>query len=296
MLILLAPEVSPPPASPSGLTGDSPLQISATTSTPETFGPTPLGSTSDRHTPEAVAPSPLRSTSDRPLEVPSGEEETKLNVKLSRTLMHPPKTNHSPQILDEELKKVIHKVESLLVKKLLTSGNDIDYMIHQANTTFRYLKGLGVDYGSFYKDVVEHIKYLCDLQDTEKEETMLSLSALQKKYENDILSVNDVEEDLGRTQGEREIAKDKKKTLKRKIEDLKTEVACIEHEEERLKHDEIKYKEAREVAKAKMQELGTQLEAAQAKQREIEQRKNAALRGIEYTTRHLQSTFLDALN
>ncbi|XP_055821528.1 uncharacterized protein LOC129890046 isoform X2 [Solanum dulcamara] len=288
--------VSPPPASPSGSTRDSPLQISATTSTPEAVAPTPLGSTSDRRTPEAVAPSPLRSTSDRPLEVPSGEEETKLDVTPSRMLMHPPKTNHSPQILDEESKKVILKVKSLLVKKLLTSGNNVDYLVHQANTTFRYLKGLGVDYVSFYRDIVEHIKYRCDLQDTEKEETMLSLSALQKAYENDILSVNLVEEDLGRTQGEWEMAKDKKKTLKKQIKDLKKEVARIEHEEERLKRDEIKYKEAHEVAKAKMQELGTQLEAAQAKKREIEQRKNAALRGIESTTRHLKSTFPDDLN
>lgn len=292
-----APAVSPPPASPSGSTRDSPLQISVTTSTPEAVAPIPLGSTSDWCTPEAVAPSPLESTRYRPLEVPSGEEETKLNVNPSRILKHPPKTNYTLQhILDENSKKVIVKVESLLVQNLLTSGNDVDYMVHQANSTFKYLKGLGADYGSSYRDVAEHIKYCCDLQDMEKEETMLSLSALQKKYENDILSVNDVEEDLGRTRGELEMAKNKKKTLKRQIKDLKTEVARIEHEEECLKHNEIKYKEAHEVAKAKMEELGTQLEAAQAKQREIEQRKNAALQGIESTTRHLRSTFLDNLD
>ncbi|MCD9646758.1 hypothetical protein HAX54_036915 [Datura stramonium] len=90
-------------------------------------------------------------------------------------------------------------------------------------------------------------------------------------------------------------AKEKKKSLKRQIEDLKTEVANMEHEEEHLKHEEIKYKEAHEVAKAKMQELGTQLEAAQAKRRKIEQRKNAALREIESATPHLQSEFLDYL-
>ncbi|KAG5593205.1 hypothetical protein H5410_043719 [Solanum commersonii] len=295
--MLLAPAVSPPPASPSGSTRDSPLQISVTTSTPEAAAPIPLGSTSDWCTPEAVAPSPLESTRYRPLEVLSGEEETKSNVNPSRILKHPPKTNYTLQhILDENSKKVIVKVESLLVQSLLTSGNDVDYMVHQANSTFKYLKGLGADYGSSYRDVAEHIKYCCDLQDMEKEETMLCLSALQKKYENDILTVNDVEENLGRTRGELEMAKDKKKTLKRQINDLKTEVARIEHEEECLKHNEIKYKEAHEVAKAKMEELGTRLEAGQEKQREIRQRKNAALRGIESTTRHLQSTFLDNLD
>ncbi|MCE3051773.1 hypothetical protein HAX54_050767 [Datura stramonium] len=108
-----------------------------------------------------------------------------------------------PQILNEESEKVIVKVESLLVKKLLTSGNDADFMVHRANITFRYLKGLGVDYGSFYRDIREHIKHCCDLQDAEREETMLSLSALQKNYENAIFSADDVGKDLGRTQGER---------------------------------------------------------------------------------------------
>ncbi|KAK6783318.1 hypothetical protein RDI58_021115 [Solanum bulbocastanum] len=139
-----APAVSPPPASPSGSTRDSPLQTSVTTSTPEAVAPIPLGSTSDWCTPKAVAPSPLESTRYRPLEVLSGEEETKSNINPSRILKHPPKTNYTLQhILDENSKKVIVKVESLLVQNLLTSGNDVDYMIHQANSTFKYLKGLG---------------------------------------------------------------------------------------------------------------------------------------------------------
>ncbi|CAN4077734.1 unnamed protein product [Withania somnifera] len=274
------PAVSPSPASPLGSTIESSLQVSVT-----------------RSSLNAVATTPLGSTSDRPLEVPSNEEYTKLNVNLSRILMHPSKTNYTlQQILDEELKKVTAQVKSLLVKKLLTSGNDVDSMVHQAKTAFRYLKGLGVDYGSFYRNIIKHIKHCSDLQVAEKEETASSLSALQKNYENAILNVNDVEEDLGRAQGEQEKAKEKKETLKRQIEDLKQEIAGIEHEEEHLKHDEIKYKEAHEVAKTNMQELGTQLEAAQAKLREIEQRKNAALQGIESTTRHLQSTILDNLD
>ncbi|MCE3051774.1 hypothetical protein HAX54_050768 [Datura stramonium] len=77
------------------------------------------------------------------------------------------------------------------------------------------------------------------------------------------------------------MSKKKKETLKRQIKDLKIEVAHIEHEEEHLKRDEIKYKETHEVAKAKMQELGTQLETAQATRRNIEQHKNGALQGIE---------------
>ncbi|KAM3321771.1 hypothetical protein P3S67_002922 [Capsicum chacoense] len=146
-------------------------------------------------------------------------------------------------------------------------------MVRQANTTFRYLKGLDVDYGSFYQDVKEHIKHRCDLQDAEREETTLSLSALQKNYEHAIHSAGDV----GHTQEELEKAKEKRETLKRQIEDLKKEVAHIEHEEERLKNEEVKYKEVHEAAKAKIQELGIQLEAAQAKLTEIEERKNAAL-------------------
>ncbi|KAM3321770.1 hypothetical protein P3S67_002921 [Capsicum chacoense] len=282
-----APAVSPPPALPLGWTGDGPLQASATTpleSTsdkhiPEAVAPSPLGSISDRRTPEEVSPTPFGSTSDRPMEVLSDEEETKSNVKPSRTLMHPPEINYKPQlILDEESKKLVIKVQSLLVRKLLTYGNDVKYMVHQANTTFRYLKGLDVDYGSFYQDVKEHIKHRCDCK-------------MQKEKKLHC----DVGEDIGHTQEELEKAKEKKETLKRKIEDLKKEVAHIEHEEERLKREEKEYKEVHEVAKAKIQELGIQLEAAQANLREIEQHKNAGLRGIESSTQHLQSKFLDDL-
>ncbi|KAF3665616.1 putative formin-like protein 14-like isoform X1 [Capsicum annuum] len=299
-----APAVSPPPALPLGWTGDGRLQASATTPlestsdkhTPEAVAPSPLGSISDRRTPEEVAPTPFGSTSDRPMEVLSDEEETKLNVKPSRILMRPPETNYKPQeILDEESKKLVIKVQSLLVRKLLTYGNDVKYMVCQANTTLRYLKGLDVDYGSFYQDVKDHIKHRCDLQDAEREETTLSLSALQKNYEHAIHSAGDVGEDITHTQEELEKAKEKKETLKRKIEDLRKEVAHIEHEEERRKREETKYKEAHEVAKAKIQELGIQLETAQAKLKEIEQRKNTALRGIESSTQHLQSKFLDDL-
>lgn len=125
-------------------------------------------------------PRKKRSDVTEVLEISSDEEETKSNAKLSR-LMHPPKINHSPQILDEEMEKVIVKVESLLVKKLFASANDVDSMVRQANTTFEYLKGLGVDYGPFYGDVTEYITHCCNLQDAKREETMLSLSALHKK-------------------------------------------------------------------------------------------------------------------
>ncbi|KAK4365382.1 hypothetical protein RND71_016740 [Anisodus tanguticus] len=90
---------------------------------------------------------------EAPLEVPSDEEDTKLNVKSSRVLMHPPKTIHKPKIFDEESKKVILKVLSLSVKKLLTSENDVGYMVHQANATFIYLKVFKIDYASFHREV-----------------------------------------------------------------------------------------------------------------------------------------------
>ncbi|KAK4365383.1 hypothetical protein RND71_016741 [Anisodus tanguticus] len=101
---------------------------------------------------------------------------------------------------------------------------------------------------------------------------MSSLSALQEKYGNAVITANDVEEDFGRTLGEEEKAKEKEGTLKRQIEDLKQELAHIEH-------------------KKSEQELGTQLEAPQAKMSEIQQRKDAALIGIESSTRRLKSTY-----
>ncbi|MCD9643473.1 hypothetical protein HAX54_030982 [Datura stramonium] len=240
-------------------------------------------------------PRKKRSNVTEVLEISSDEEETKSNAKLSR-LMHPPKTNPSPQILDEEMVKVMVNVESLLVKKLLASANDVDSMVHQANTTFGYLKGFGVDYGSFYRDITEYITHCCNLQDAKREETMLSFTALQKDYVNASVATYAVSQDFGGTQRKLEFAKEKKETLKRQIEDLKTEIAKIEHEEERLKYGEIKYKEAYEAAKAKMKELDTQLEAAQAERGKITHRKNVALQGIESTTQRLLSRFLDDLN
>lgn len=195
-------------------------------------------------------------------------------------------------MLDEELKKVILKVQYILVQKLLTSGNDdVDCMVHQANTTFSYLKGFGVDYGSFYKDVTEYIEHRYNLRDAEREETSLSFSVWGGNYLNAMRTANDVDEVIVHTHGEHEKVKEKIGSLKRHIEVLKQELERMEHEDERLKRDMIKYKVAQEVAEAKRQELGTQLEVAQAKLREIKQRKNAALAGIESTTQRLESTY-----
>ncbi|KAK4365384.1 hypothetical protein RND71_016742 [Anisodus tanguticus] len=268
-----------PPAPPSASTGDAPLQVPATTNAPVP---------------------PLGSSSDRPLEVPFNvkeeERETKLNLNALSRLMHPPNTNDTPQMLDEESKKVIFGVKSLLVRKLLSSMNDVDYMVHQANTTFTYLQGLGANYGSFHRIITEYIEHCYSLQDAEREENMLSLSACEKNYLKAILSASGVQEIIVLTRGNREKVKEKKETFKRQIENLKQELACIEHDEESLEHDEIKYKEDHKVAKDKEQELRTQWEAAKAKQSEIEQRKNAALGGIESATRRLKSAFLDDLD
>ncbi|CAN4127374.1 unnamed protein product [Withania somnifera] len=269
-----APAASPA-APPSGSNGDVPLRVSATTNASEPVAQSP------RPVP------PLGSSSDRPLEVE--EAKSKLNPLLR--LKKPPKKNHTPQMLDEELKKVILKVECLLVRKLLTSGNDIDCMVHQANTTFTYLKGFGVDYGSFYRDIREYIEHRYNLHDAEREETSLSFSVWGGNYLNAMRSANDAEEVMVRTQEEHEKVKEKMRTIKRQIENLKQELAHIEHEDERLKCDIIKYIEAHEVAEAKKQELGTHLEEAQAKLREIKQRKNAALVGIESTTQRLECTY-----
>ncbi|XP_055821523.1 uncharacterized protein LOC129890043 isoform X3 [Solanum dulcamara] len=271
-----------PPAPPSGLTEEVPVQISATAGAPELVAPPP-------------GPS-LGSSSHSPLEVPYNSEEeqseTKLNLNPLLRLKKPPRTNCTPEMLDEELKKVILKVEYLLVQKLLTSENDdVDCMVHQANTTFTYLKGFGVDYGSFYRDVTEYIEHRYNLHDAERQETSLSFSVWGGNYLNAMRNVNDVDEVIVRTHGEHEKVKEKMGSLKRQIEVLNQELAHFEHEDERLRRDMIKYKEAREVAEAKRKEINTQLEAAQAKLREIKQRKNAALVGIESTTRRLESTY-----
>ncbi|KAL3331332.1 hypothetical protein AABB24_034918 [Solanum stoloniferum] len=276
-----APAVSPP-TSPSGSSREVPLQVSATANAPEPVTPPPG--------------LPLGSTSHSPLEVPFNSEdeqiETKLKINPLLRLKKPPRTNCTPEMLDEELKKVILKVQYILVQKLLTSGNnDVDCMIHQANTTFTYLKGFGVDYGSFYKDVTEYIEHRYNLRDAEREETLLSFSVWGGNYLNAMRTANDVDEVIVRTHGEHEKVKEKIGSLKRHIEVLKQELEHMEHEDERLKRDMIKYKVAQEVAEAKRQELGTQLEAAQAKLREIKQRKNAALAGIESTTQRLESTY-----
>ncbi|KAF3680959.1 putative ripening-related protein 2-like [Capsicum annuum] len=303
-----APSVSPP-ATPLGSTGNVPVQFSAITNALEPVaappGPplvtedpsvsapaSPLGSIGDvpikvSVTTNASKP-PLGSSSYRPLDVPSSGEEEERETKLKLTpllkLKKPPKPNNTPEMLDEELKKVIHKVEYLLVQKLLTPGNDVDCMVHQANATFIYLKGFGVDYGSFYRDVKEYIEHRYNLHDAEREEALLSLSVYGRNYLIAIHNANAAEEVVVRTQGEHEKVNEKMGTLERQIEDLK-------QEDERLKRDIIKYKEAHEAAEAKRQELGAQLEAAHAKLREIKQRKNAALEGIECATLRLESTY-----
>lgn len=67
----------------------------------------------------------MGSTIDAPVPIPCDEEdeqrETNLKLNPLSRLKKPPKTNYTSQIIDEELKKVIIKVEALLVNKLLTS-------------------------------------------------------------------------------------------------------------------------------------------------------------------------------
>ncbi|XP_025888226.1 uncharacterized protein [Solanum lycopersicum] len=273
-----APAVSFP-TPPSGSTREDPVQVSVTANAPEPVTPPP-------------GP-PLGSTSHSPLEVPEDEQiETKLKINPLLRLKKPPSTNQTPEMLDEELKKVILKVEYILVQKLLTSGsNDVDCMVHQANTTFTYLKGFGVDYGSFYKDVREYIEHRYNLHDAEREENSLSFSVWGGNYLNAMRDVNDVDEVIARTRGEQEKVKEKIGSLKSHIEVLKQELERVEREDERLKHDMIKYKVAQKDAEAKRREVGIQLEAAQVKIREIKQRKNAALAGIESTTQRLESTY-----
>lgn len=98
---------------------------------------------------------------------------------------------------------------------------------------------------------------------------MSSLIALKKHNKNVILIANDVKEITNRTREEQKESKEKMKTLKRKIETLKKKTETLKRQIEDLKITFMDHAEAHEVAKAKVQEFGTQLKAAQATEREM---------------------------
>lgn len=116
---------------------------------------------------------------------------------------------------------------------------------------------------------------------------MSSLTALKKNNENAILSATDVEGFINHTRGEHKKAKEKIETMKRMMETLKKKTESLKEKIEDIKIAHLEQEQAHQVEKAKVQKLDTQLEHAQAKQREIEQLKNSAPRGIKSTTQPL---------
>lgn len=88
-------------------------------------------------------------------------------------------------------------------------------------------------------------------KDIKREKTMSSLIALKKHNQ------------------EQKESKEKIKTLKSRIETLKKKTETLKSQVNDLKIALVNNEEAHKVAKVKVQELGTQLKVAQAKQREM---------------------------
>ena len=88
------------------------------------------------------------------------------------------------------------------------------------------------------------------------------------------------------------IIEDARKNIRRLeqvIPRLERQVADIEQNEKCTKDDEQKHREAHRIAQAEVEKFSNQTEAARVVQRDIEQRKNEALQGIESTARRLLS-------
>ncbi|XP_019264666.1 PREDICTED: uncharacterized protein LOC109242264 [Nicotiana attenuata] len=277
-----APAVPSPPVPSKESNGNTLLQLSTSTFAPMV---------------------PLGSTNDRPLLIPCDEEEeqreTKLKLNPLSRLKQPRKAHtgvneYSPQ-MDEISKKMVIDVKSMLVSKLIYGTSNVNDMVTFANGAFSTLNWLGADYSCFYKAVEDLISHKYDLQVAERKGAMLTFSELEKKYEEVVISADDLEETIICTQAKLKTAKEKKEHVKRQIEKgeevihrLKEVVAHIEHDDEHLKHDEQKYKAAHKTAQVEVEKLGAQMEAARVMQKEIDECKNAALEGILSATRRLQ--------
>lgn len=101
-----------------------------------------------------------------------------------------------------------------------------------------------------------------------------------------------MEKEIKNAQTKQQKDKEKKEHLKIQIEDakklihrLEREVADLEQDDKLLKEEEQKYEAAHKITQAKVAIIGTKMEEA----REIEQRNNEALQGIESTTQWLLS-------
>ncbi|KAK4737957.1 hypothetical protein R3W88_001654 [Solanum pinnatisectum] len=98
---------------------------------------------------------------------------------------------------------------------------------------------------------------------------MSSFIALKKNNKNVVLIKNDVEEITNHTLEKQKDSKEKLKTFKMRLKTLNKKTETLKIEINDLKITFIDNEEAHKVAKAKVQELGTELKATQAKQREM---------------------------
>ncbi|KAF3682311.1 hypothetical protein FXO37_02412 [Capsicum annuum] len=158
--------------------------------------------------PEQVLPS-LGSTIDRPLQVLCDQEEEqrerKLNLnplsRLDQALKQPvTKCYHK---MNEQSKKMISNIKSLLVFNLTSkTTTNVDNMVTFAVGAFTVLNCLGADYDRFYRDVKDLISKIYDLHTEERKGDMLSLSELERKYEEVVILVDDLQEQIEHIGGE----------------------------------------------------------------------------------------------
>ncbi|XP_075102839.1 uncharacterized protein LOC142177576 [Nicotiana tabacum] len=180
----------------------------------------------------AVPPSPLPplgSTSDRPLLIPCDEEEEQRETKfklnpLSRlkqpTITHTGINEYSPQ-MNEISKKMVTDVKYILVSKLIYGTSNVNDTVTFANGAFTTLNWLGADYHCLYKAVEDLISHKYDLKVAQRKGAMLSVSELEKKYEEVVITADDLEEAIVCTQAKLKMTKEKKEHVKKQIEKAK---------------------------------------------------------------------------
>lgn len=248
---------------------------------------------------------PLGSSINAPVLIIDHEEhkDTKINLNPLSLLSPPPNprlriNDFSSSHINDESKTIISHVKSVLVFQL-TSGSikNVEAMVKCANNAFFNLDFLEADYSSFYNDVRDFIAYHYDLLTAKKQREMQSFPAeLKTRYEDMIICANDLKDEIFQTQGHIAMVMKKKENLEKQIVDameligkLKECVAVLKQEEGALKYEEQKCVAAYEIANHELQKISTQAEAAKNVLREIDQRENAALNGIESAFRRLKS-------
>ncbi|KAF3680958.1 putative DNA-binding protein ESCAROLA-like [Capsicum annuum] len=247
---------------------------------------------------------PLGSSINAPLLIiDEDQNDTKMNLNPLSKLNPPPNpcsrvNAFSSSHISDESKTIVAHVKSVLVFQL-TSGStkNVEDMVKCANNAFFTLDFLGADYKSFYKDVRHFITYHYDLLTAERQRAMQSFpTEMKTRYENAIVCANDLKEEIVQIQGHIGIVMKKKENLERQISDameligkLKECVAVLKQEEGALNHEKQKCVVAYEIAHQEAQNICSQAEAVKNVLREIDQRKNAALNGIESVTHHLKS-------